>query len=90
MFSIKRTVSFLIVALFSTAAVYAADDRISEIVIKGNKLTDTSAIMLVIKSKTGEALSAEKVNQDVKAIYKMGRFQDVNSGFTRTDKGVVL
>ena len=89
MFSVKRKVFLLILALFfsvaanSANAADAANDRITEVVVKGNKLTDSSAIILVIKSKTGEALSSEKVNQDVKNIYKMGRFQDLRCQFVK-------
>jgi outer membrane protein insertion porin family len=90
LFPIKRFLFFLILALFCSVAALAENDRIFEIVIKGNRLTDTAAIMQVIKSKSGEMLSPDKVNQDVKDIYRLGRFQDVKAESTKTDKGIVL
>lgn len=82
LFSIYRIIAvlfFAIIALFGSIAAFADNERISEVIITGNKLTDSAAIMLVVKSKSGEELSQEKVNQDVKDIYKLGRFQDVRA-----------
>src|SRR6266498_1628072 len=93
LFPIKRIISLLviaIIALFGSISAFAENDRISEVVISGNKLTDSAAIMLVVKSKSGEELTPEKVNQDVKDIYKQGRFQDVRAETKKTAKGIVL
>jgi len=93
LFPINRIISllvFAIIALLGSISAFADNDRISEVTITGNKLTDSAAIMLVVKSKTGEELSQEKVNQDVKDIYKLGRFQDVRAETKKTAKGIIL
>lgn len=79
----------LLVLLFSMAA-FAVDERISEVVISGNRNIDAAAIMAVVKSRSGESLSRDKVNQDIKEIYKLGFFEDVKAESKKSDKGVVL
>jgi outer membrane protein insertion porin family len=79
-----------VIILLCGVSVFAADDRIAEIIIKGNQRIDTAAIMMVLKSKSGEFLSPEKVNQDIKGIYKLGYFEDVKAETKKSDKGIVL
>src|SRR3990172_3854959 len=79
----------LLVLLFSMAA-FAVDERIAEVVISGNRNIDAAAIMAVVKSRSGESLSRDKVNQDIKEIYKLGFFEDVKAESKKSDKGVVL
>lgn len=69
---------------------WADNEKISGIVITGNESRETAAILPVLKSKVGEPYSAEKANEDVKAIYKIGIFQDVRVETSRSDKGVSL
>jgi outer membrane protein insertion porin family len=80
----------VVITLLCGVSVFAADDRIAEVIIKGNQRIDTSAIMLVVKCKSGEILSPEKVNQDVKDIYKLGYFEDVKAETKKSDKGIIL
>jgi outer membrane protein insertion porin family len=93
LFPIKRTIYLLVfasIALLGGFSAFADNDIISEVIVSGNKLTDSAAILRVVKSKSGEALSPEKVNQDVKDIYNLGRFEDVRAETEKTAKGTVL
>jgi outer membrane protein insertion porin family len=79
-----------VIIFLCSVSVFAADDRIADILIKGNQRIDTAAIMLVIKSKIGDFVSPEKVNQDVKNIFKLGYFEDVKAETKKSDKGIIL
>jgi outer membrane protein insertion porin family len=65
-------------------------ERISEILIKGNRRIETAAILNVVHLKAGDLLSNAKVDEDLRAIYKLGHFQDVRAEVTKSDKGIVL
>lgn len=67
----------LALQLFQAAPVFAAGEKIGEIVIRGNKRIEASTILNAIKTKPGDTLSADKTSADIKAIYKMGHFQDI-------------
>ncbi len=67
-----------------------ADERISEILIKGNRRIETAAILHALHLKAGDLLTNENVDADLRAIYKLGHFQDVRAEVSRSDKGVVL
>jgi outer membrane protein insertion porin family len=77
--------------LGSAAPTHAADltgKRVTAVSVSGNTSVPTSDIMAVIKLKPGDTLSAEKVQQDMRAIYDLGSFFDVVSNFTEVPEGV--
>ena len=68
------------------------DDRekIAAIVIKGNRRIETAAITNALKTKAGDFLYPDKVDADVREIYKLGQFQDVRAESEKGDNGLVL
>jgi outer membrane protein insertion porin family len=53
------------------------DQRIADIEFKGNRKIEAAAIQQVLKSKRGGLFLESDVAADVRAIYKMGYFQDI-------------
>ncbi len=78
-----------LVLTFSTQA-RAEGEKLVEIKIQGNKRIDTAAILNTVKLHAGDILSDEKTDQDIRAIYKMGHFQDVQTLKEESPKGTVL
>ncbi|HBA87566.1 MAG TPA: outer membrane protein assembly factor BamA [Geobacter sp.] len=68
----------------------AATGKVAAVKIGGNRRIETAAIMLVVRVQQGELLDVEKVDADVKAIYKLGHFTDVQAITDTTDGGVLL
>jgi outer membrane protein insertion porin family len=82
---------FIVLTLAIFPGVLSADsEKITNISITGNETRETSALFPVLKSKVGEPFSTEKANEDVKALYRLGIFQDVRVESTTSDKGVSL
>ena len=52
---------------------------IKEVKISGNVRVEEDGIRLHVKSRPGEPFNSELVNQDVKAIFRMGFFDDVKA-----------
>ncbi len=50
---------------------------IGAVVIEGNKRVDQEAIRVHVKSRAGEAYDADRADQDLRAIWAMGFFDDV-------------
>ena len=69
---------------------YAEGEKLVEIRIDGNRRIETAAILNVIKLHAGDSLFNEKTDADIRAIYKLGHFQDVQASKEESDKGVVL
>jgi len=85
----RAFVIVLMIAVFP--GVLSADsEKITNISITGNETRETSALLPVLKSRIGDPFSAERANEDVKALYRIGIFQDVRVESTRTDSGVSL
>jgi outer membrane protein insertion porin family len=58
--------------------VLAAEGRtISGLKFRGNKKAEDDAISKVVTSQPGEKLSSERLREDVRAVWKMGYFEDV-------------
>jgi len=64
--------------------------NIVQIKIEGNLRVETELIGLNISSKVGEPLSTATVRDDVKKLYKLGFFEDVNADTEQTPEGVIL
>lgn len=79
-----------LVSTLQPAILSAANEKIADIVITGNESRETASILPVLKSKVGGEYSAEKANEDVKAIYRIGIFRDVSVESVKTDAGVTL
>lgn len=69
---------------------YAEGEKLVEIRIEGNRRIEQAAILNVIKMRAGDILYNEKTDADIRAIYKLGHFQDVQALKEESDKGVVL
>jgi len=68
----------------------AADMRIAKIEFKGNRKIEISAISQVLKSSRGNLFSEADLSADIKAIYKMGYFDDVAADVTNTPEGKII
>ncbi|MGE5257972.1 MAG: outer membrane protein assembly factor BamA [Hyphomicrobiales bacterium] len=65
-------------------------DKVVDIVIEGNQRIETDAIRRLIKTKVGDILVAKNAAEDLKAVYGMGYFEDVQIQSERQADGVKL
>ena len=80
----------IINVVLSPCAAFAAPDQITELLISGNRRIETSAILNAVKSKVGEKLVEEKVDEDIKAVFALGYFSDIKAYKNLTEKGINL
>ena len=66
------------------------EQRIVKIEFTGNRKIDSSAINQVLKSTTGNLFSESDLSGDIKAIYKMGFFDDVAADVKDTTEGKTI
>lgn len=50
---------------------------VADVLVTGNKFIEKDAILYVIQTKKGEAYSAETLQEDLKKVYAMGYFKDI-------------
>ena len=84
--AVKIAVLFCLIGLvavltfgFPTATQGQEKVRLKEIKITGNVRVEDDGIRLHLKSRSGENFDPAVVEQDVKAIYRMGYFEDVQA-----------
>jgi outer membrane protein insertion porin family len=68
----------------------AATQRIARISFQGNKKIESSALNQVLKSTQGSIYSESSLADDIRAIYKLGYFDDVVADVTETADGRVI
>lgn len=85
-----KTLSLLALQLAFAATAMAEGEKITEVAVKGNRRIESAAILNAIKLKAGDTLYSDKTDADLRAIYKLGHFQDVQVSLEQTDKGTVL
>lgn len=69
----------LLLFLLLDVAGAAENQRITEVLIKGNRRIETAAIKNVIKVTAGDYVFPEQIDKDIRAIYALGHFQDVQA-----------
>ena len=93
---------FLVAIVFSTAGSVAQDrpaeaepekpqsfeGKVAEVVISGNRRTETSLIGLNIETKQGDDYSSQTVKEDFKRIYELDFFQQVLVDVKQIEGGV--
>jgi outer membrane protein insertion porin family len=52
--------------------------RIESIQVKGNRRIETDAILTVVETQPGDGFDLERLNRDLRAIYKMGYFTEIS------------
>jgi len=87
----KKILSAILVILISSSTLALAEgEKLSEIRVHGNRRIDSAAILNVVKTQAGDTLYDDKTDLDIRAIYKLGHFQDVQALKEESEKGVVL
>jgi outer membrane protein insertion porin family len=65
----------------------SASSLVQEVSVRGNRRIDADAILQNIKTQKGEPLNPATVSSDIKAIYGMGFFEDVQVDTTESPAG---
>ena len=68
----------------------AGVEQVEAVQVKGNQRVETDAILGVVESKSGEALDYDKLDRDLRAIYRMGFFRDVKIQTENGPKGKIV
>jgi outer membrane protein insertion porin family len=55
----------------------AADVKVTLLEVQGNKRIETATILAKIKTREGEVFSPSQIKDDIKALYQLGHFEDV-------------
>lgn len=76
--------------VLNVQGVRAEGEKIVDVRVKGNRRVETAAITNALSLKTGDLLYAEKVDADVRAVYKLGQFIDVRAETEQGEGGAVL
>jgi outer membrane protein insertion porin family len=66
------------------------EQRIARVEFRGNRKIEGSAIHQVLKSVAGNPFSEEDLSNDLKAIFKMGYFDDVTVEVTDAQEGKLI
>jgi outer membrane protein insertion porin family len=64
--------------------------RIADIRIAGNKRIDSGAILRHIKNRTGDLYNIVQLRNDLKSVFKMGYFVDVQIEIDESDEGKIV
>jgi outer membrane protein insertion porin family len=75
----KRVFVALVFLFLLPNTALAQVSQISEVVIEGHRRVELSVIKSVLSIKSDQAVSLEDIDRDIRAIYKLGHFEDVSA-----------
>ncbi|HEX9020811.1 MAG TPA: outer membrane protein assembly factor BamA [Nitrospirota bacterium] len=79
------TFFFAFVFVFSGAA---EDAKITLIEVQGNKRIETATILAKIKTREGDVFSPAQIREDIKTLYQLGHFEDIQVRTEGFEKGL--
>lgn len=84
----QRLIFLVILFLALSINVQAETNKIKAIVIEGNTTIGSNTILEAIETKIGDKFSKQTIDKDIKAIYKLGYFSDINVDIRETTEGL--
>ena len=73
--AVGALVILLIISCVRTAA--AEEVKVTLIEVQGNKRIETATVLAKIKTREGEVFSPSVIKDDIKTLYQLGHFEDV-------------
>jgi outer membrane protein insertion porin family len=80
----------LVALLLADQTAHADGDKISQVVVRGNRRVEASAILNATGIKAGDQLDSDRTDADIRSIFKLGQFQEVQVTTEPGPAGVVL
>ncbi len=80
----------ILLSLCLPAMVHAFSGTVLDIRMQGLYRVEQASVEKVLYSRVGAEYGPATIQKDIKAIYKLGKFQDVQVDVAYTDKGVIL
>jgi len=65
-------------------------ERVTQIRIEGNQRIESDAIDRVIKTRPGDVFLAKSLSEDLKAVYRMGYFEDIRIEAEDSPQGKII
>lgn len=82
--------ALLALQLIFSAVAYALPEKVVAVAVKGNKRIESAAILQAVRIRPGDELDLEKVDADIRTIFKLGYFRDVKAESDPATGGVTL
>lgn len=86
----KKTQLFLIFSWILSGFAMGAQQKVIDILVSGNQRIEEEAIRVNLSTKIGEPFSPAQVRDDIKNIYKLGWFSDVQVDLAEKPEGVIV
>jgi len=84
------TIALLAALSLSSQLVHADTEKVAEVVVRGNRRIEASAILNATSIKVGDTFDSDRTDADIRAIFRMGQFQDVRISSEPVTGGVML
>ena len=84
------TTALLIALVLADQPAYADGEKITEVVVRGNRRVEASAILGATAIKPGDTLDGDRTDADIRSIFRLGQFQEVQVSSEPGKDGVIL
>jgi outer membrane protein insertion porin family len=69
--------ALILFIVFFAFPVVADETKVTLVEVQGNKRIETATILAKIKTREGEPFSPSRIREDIKTLYQLGHFEDV-------------
>ncbi len=86
----KSVLLYILLFLFMPLTVFADTWQVDRIVVEGSQRLDQAAVLSAISAQEKSAVTTEKIDSDLAAIFKLGHFDDVTAEIIEKDGETLL
>ena len=86
------TFLFILLPLLTghSAVQAAGEPAVTEVIVRGGARVESAAVLNVVTTRKGDPADPARIDADVRAIYRLGFFQDVSAATEQADDGLRL
>ncbi|MDK9718427.1 MAG: outer membrane protein assembly factor BamA [Trichlorobacter sp.] len=84
------TTALLIALVLADQPAHADGEKITEVIVRGNRRVEASAILGATAIKAGDTLDGDRTDADIRSIFKLGQFQEVQVSSEPGKNGVIV
>ncbi len=85
-----KSALFTLCLLLAAVTVHASSFKVSDILVEGNNRVESATILAAISIRPGDQASLEDIDQAMRSIFALGRFEDISAELTEIQEAKLL
>ncbi|TYP00037.1 Beta-barrel assembly machine subunit BamA [Geothermobacter ehrlichii] len=86
----RLALAILLLVICSSIPAWSVTYRVDDVVVRGNRRVELDSILPLLTVKPGTTVMTEQIDADIRAIYGLGRFEDISAEIIEENGAKIL